>query len=111
MKKLIANRLRFLSGFIYIILNVLLLNAVDAKTGQELKDNFLHPPMDCRPHTYWWWPGNAVTAEEITWELEQMKEKGLGGVLVTSAAPEVYEKGNITFLSNEHLDMLRNTVI
>ncbi len=32
--------------------------------------SFLNPPMDCRPHTYWWWPGNAVTAEEITWELE-----------------------------------------
>jgi len=80
------------------------------QSEENLELNFKNPPMDCRPHTYWWWPGNAVTEKEITWELEQMKEKGLGGVLVTSAAPEVYEKGNIPFLSDKHLSMLRHTV-
>jgi hypothetical protein len=78
---------------------------------QILETNFQNPPMDCRPHTYWWWPGNAVTKEGITWELEQMKDKGLGGVLITSAAPEVYEKGNIPFLSDDYLAMLRHAVL
>ncbi|MFH1742862.1 MAG: glycosyl hydrolase [bacterium] len=76
----------------------------------ELKAGFLEPPMDCRPHTYWWWPGNAVTKEEITWELEQMYEKGIGGVLITSAAPSVYEKGNIPYLSDEYLEMLTHAI-
>ncbi len=96
---------------IYLLLfSQFMLFTSPVQSQENLEINFKNPPMDCRPHTYWWWPGNAVTAEEITWELEQMKEKGLGGVLVTSAAPEVYEKGNIPFLSDKHLAMLRHTV-
>ena len=76
-----------------------------------MESDFLDPPMDCRPHTYWWWPGNAVTKEEITWELEQMHEKGMGGVIITSAAPQVYEKGNIDYLSDEYLEMVRHAIL
>jgi hypothetical protein len=82
----------------------------DAQTIQEIKTNFNNPPMDCRPHTYWWWLGNAVTKEEITWELEQMFEKGLGGVLITSASAKVYEKGNIDYLSEKYLEMLKHAI-
>jgi hypothetical protein len=103
------NRIR-----IVVYLGLLLFVFNKNSMGDEFIDkhitNFQNPPVDCRPHTYWWWPGNAVTKEGITWELEQMKDKGLGGVLVTSAAPEVYEKGNIPFLSKEYLKMLRHTV-
>jgi len=97
--------------FILIIFQTTSVWSKEDKVIKDLETNFLNPPMDCRPHTYWWWPGNAVTAEEITWELEQMKEKGLGGVLITSAAPEVYEKGNIPFLSKDYLEMLRHAVL
>ncbi len=106
---MIKLKILFLS-FTLIFLCVSLSLSQENQTQMSLESNFKNPPMDCRPHTYWWWPGNAVTAEEITWELEQMREKGLGGVLITSAAPEVYEKGNIPFLSEEHLAMLRHTV-
>jgi hypothetical protein len=102
--------LKFLIVIIFIIGGVSFLPAADDQPLQEIKANFLTPPMDCRPHTYWWWPGNAVTEEEITWELEQMQTHGMGGVLITSAAPEVYEKGNIPFLSDEHIKMLDHAV-
>ena len=75
-----------------------------------MQTEFLNPPMECRPHTYWWWLGNAVTKEEISWELKQMQQNGIGGVLITSAAPEVYEKGNIPFLSDSYLDMVKHAV-
>ncbi len=102
--------LEFLVVIIFIISSISFLTAADEPAIQDIKANFLKPPMDCRPHTYWWWPGNAVTEEEITWQLEQMQTHGMGGVLITSAAPEVYEKGNIPFLSDEHIKMLDHAV-
>ncbi|NOY59041.1 MAG: hypothetical protein GXO75_08925, partial [Calditrichaeota bacterium] len=85
-------------------------NTLYGKNLRGLETNFRNPPMDCRPYTYWWWPGSAVTRKEITWELEQMHEKGLGGVLITSAAYSVYEKGNIKYLSDEYLDMVKHAI-
>ena len=76
---------------------------------KELKENFLNPPVDCRPHTRWWWPGNPLTKAEITWELEQMHEKGIGGVEQITMGP-VYEKGNIPYMSDEFIEMLKHTV-
>ena len=31
-----------------------------------------------KPHTRWWWPGNALTKADITWQLEQMAAAGDG---------------------------------
>jgi hypothetical protein len=78
---------------------------------QTARDDFLDPPIECWPRTYWFWPGSAVTQEEITWELRQMHEKGLGGVLINSAFQPIYEKGAIPFLSDEYLAMLRHAVL
>ena len=103
--------IRLLTFFIIIIFLLSMPSySLTAETGEILKQNFLNPPMDCKPHTYWWWLGNAVSKEEITWELEQMFEKGLGGALITSAAPRVYEKGNIAFLSEKYLEMVKHAV-
>ena len=83
----------------------------DSLEWTDLRQNFLHPPMDCRPHTYWFWPGNAVTKEEISWELKQMHEQGMGGVLINSAFSPIYEKGALPYLSEAHLEMLRHAVL
>ena len=31
----------------------------------EHKDFFKNPPMDCYPHTRWWWPGTVTTKDNI----------------------------------------------
>jgi len=74
-----------------------------------LKEGFLNPPIDCWPHTRWWWPGNAVTKEEITWELEEMYKHGIGGVEIMNFT-RVYEKGNIPYLSDQFFEMLKHTI-
>jgi len=81
----------------------------DDMSETSLREGFENPPMDCRPHTRWWWMGSAVTKEEISWELEEMKSKGIGGVEQISMSP-VYEKGNIEFLSDEYLETIAHTV-
>ncbi len=93
---------------------ILLLPAKDlfaASFDEGLMHGFLHPPRDCRPYTYWFWPAGAVTEEEITWELQQMHEQGMGGVLINSAFGPIYEKGAIPFLSDDHLKMIRHAVL
>jgi len=65
--------------------------------------------MACWPRTRWWWPGNAVTREEIAWELRQMHDKGIGGVEICSVW-NMYEKGNIPYLSDEWLEMIQYTI-
>ena len=75
----------------------------------ELKQNFKNPPAACWPHTRWWWPGNPVSKDEITWQLEQMRAVGITGVEQITMG-EVYEKGNIPYLSDEFLEMIKHTV-
>lgn len=75
----------------------------------EIKQNFENPPTDCKPHTRWWWMGNTGRPEDITFQLEEMHAKGMGGVEQISMA-EVYEKGNVPYLSDEFLEMLKFTV-
>jgi len=53
--------------------------------------------------------GNAMSKEDITWQLEQMHSHGIGGVeQITMQA--VYEKGNHPYLSPEFLELLRHAV-
>ena len=83
---------------------------VVTKTGTDLLvSGFQNPPADCWPHTRWWWPGNPVSKEEITFELEEMRSHGIRGVEQITMEP-VYEKGNIPYLSDEYLEMLKHTV-
>ena len=42
--------------------------------------------------------------------MEQMHEKGLGGVFITSASLKVYEKGNISYLSEKYFEMVKYAV-
>jgi hypothetical protein len=74
-----------------------------------LEEGFRAPPVAYWPRTRWWWPGNAVTREEIAWELRQMHDKGIGGVEICSVW-NMYEKGNIPYLSDEWLAIIQYTI-
>ena len=75
----------------------------------EMRRPFADPPASCRPHTRWWWMGNAITKDDLTWQLQQMHEQGIGGVEQITMG-EVYEKGNVPYLSEEHLDLLVHAI-
>jgi alpha-L-rhamnosidase len=72
----------------------------------ELLAGWLNPAHTYRPHTRWWWPGNAVTKEGIIWELDQMHQQGMGGVEIMSPW-RMYAKGNISYLSKEFVDIVK----
>lgn len=35
---------------------------------------------EARPGAYWWWPGSAVTREDLTWNLETYRKAGWGNM-------------------------------
>jgi len=75
----------------------------------DIRSAFAQPPVDCKPHTRWWWMGNALRKEDIAWQLDQMQAQGIGGVeQITMGA--VYEKGNHDYLSPEYFELLRYAV-
>jgi hypothetical protein len=76
---------------------------------ETARRDFLNPPVDCRPHTRWWWMGNALSKADITWQLDQMAEQGIGGVEQITME-KVYERGNHAYLSGEYFDLLRHAV-
>ena len=80
-----------------------------AETVTALKTGWENPPSTYRTHTRWWWPGNAVTKEGIDFQLQEMKDKGFGGVEIMSFI-DVYTKGNINFNSDEFVAMTKYAV-
>lgn len=64
-----------------------------------------------RPWTYWWWMGSAVNEAEITRQLQQMAEAGLGGVhIIPIYGTKGYESQFIPFLSSRWLAVFAHTV-
>lgn len=82
-----------------------------ASAGEQraMHEHFADPPQDCRPHTRWWWMGNALTREDITRQLREMHSQGIGGVEQISMGA-VYERGNVDYLSDEYFALLRHAV-
>lgn len=55
----------------------------------SLWNNFINPPEEARPWTFWYWMHGAVSKAGIAADLEAMKEIGLGGAyLMTIRGPE-----------------------
>ena len=49
--------------------------------NDPLAEAFQNPPAAARPRVYWWWLGR-VSHETITRDLEALKAKGIGGMLL-----------------------------
>ena len=48
----------------------------------ELLDGFFHPPKSAKPWVYWVWLGVDTTPAAMTYDLEQMKAKGIAGFIL-----------------------------
>lgn len=57
----------------------------DVARSAELESKFREPSDDVKPWAYWWWVNGNVTKTSITRDLEEMKAKGFGGMLMFDA--------------------------
>src|SRR5437764_10119990 len=64
-----------------------------------------------RPWARWWWEGSAVNKKDLSWNLEQYRKAGLGGVEITPIyGIHGYEDQFIPFLSPKWMEMLDHTL-
>ena len=62
-----------------------ILGLVGVGAASSLDAGFADPPNQARLRAYWWWLNGNVTKASITRDLEQMRDKGFGGVLICDA--------------------------
>ncbi|MEN8155783.1 MAG: glycosyl hydrolase [Bacteroidota bacterium] len=80
---------------------------------EEFEKNFIHPPAEAGPETWWHWINGNVTREGITRDLEDLKDKGYRGVTAFSIGHGLYydyEKGDVPFMSREWYDLFHHAV-
>lgn len=82
---------------------------VASTTLLSLQAGWQNPARTYKPHTRWWWPGNALTRADITWQLEQMAAQGIGGVEIMSAW-KMYDRGNVEYLTPAFLALVKHAV-
>lgn len=90
---------------ITILTAVLVLLCSGELTAGDLEKNFAHPPDSAKPWVFMWWYGK-ITPADITQHLEELKAKGVGGVLLfdTAGMP------GVPFLSDKWRELFRHTV-
>ena len=85
---------------------------VAAAEAPPKNDAFSWPAVtrECRPWTRWWWLGSAVDAANLTRELTQFRDAGLGGVEICPIyGAKGYEDRFLPFLSPQWMAMLSHT--
>ena len=71
------------------------------------------PPITqtSRPWCYWWWMGSAVDKTNITRQLQQFHDAGLGGVhIIPIYGAKGFEEKYLPYLSPKWMEMLGHTV-
>ena len=69
------------------------------------------PTQESKPWTRWWWMENAVDKENISRELKEMADAGIGGVEITPIYGVKGEEARfIEFLSPEFSEILKFTI-
>jgi len=80
-----------LSVLIYLLTSVVGCRApvipekIQAPQRIPLEEGFKNPPRSAGIRCFWWWLNGNVTADAITSDLEQMKQKGFSGALIVDA--------------------------
>lgn len=64
-----------------------------------------------KPWTRWWWEGSAVNKADLTWNMENYKAAGLGGLEITPIyGVKGHENEFIQYLSPKWMEMLQHTL-
>ena len=55
---------------------------IQDRSQADLADGFIDPPSCARPAVYWVWVNGLTDRQQMTYELEQMKAKGIRRVYI-----------------------------
>ncbi|MCK4967112.1 hypothetical protein KAS50_08775, partial [bacterium] len=109
--------LRYLVLIFIIAFSVFTFNCINdnlPNNVSSLSDGFLDPPTDVRPWAYWVWTNGNFNYSRMTYELEEMKAKGLGGYDIFDVGERYQETGVVpagpAFLEKESLEAIHYAV-
>lgn len=99
----------FLSAFILYFAVVLLAACNNHQTNSSLKKSFLNPPDSSKPGVYWYFMDGNLSREEMTKDLESMKEAGISNLVFLEVGIGV-PRGPVDFMSEEWQDLYVHAV-
>jgi len=96
----------------FIILSVTCAFAGSPCSGADsLENGFLNPPQEARPWVYFWWQNNLASKEGVTKDLEEIKAKGIAGVVLVSAGgPAGPMPDGPDYMSPEWRELMKHTI-
>ena len=56
---------------------------IDQDRNQSLRDSFLNPPSTHGPIPFYWWVGEPLQRERISWQLDQLADKGVKQAVIS----------------------------
>ena len=86
--------------FSLLLLSVFISCSTDNDSYDTLKSSFLHPSNSAKPGVYWYFMDGNLDKDEMTADLESMKEVGIEHVLFLEVNVGV-PQGPVKFLSEE----------
>ncbi|MCB0753016.1 MAG: glycoside hydrolase family 2 protein, partial [Ignavibacteriae bacterium] len=99
--------LSFISSFILL----LVLLSCSAEKQNNFKAEWPKISNETKPWTRWWWHGSAVNKNDLTVNMEELKNAGFGGVEVTPIyGVKGYEDKDLSFLSSEWMEEFSYTL-
>ena len=78
-------------------------------TVSDFKAGFLNPPDSVRPGVYWYFMDGNLSREEMTNDLESMKEAGIGNLIFLEVNVGV-PRGKVDFLSDQWQELFKHAV-
>lgn len=78
-------------------------------SNDSLKQAFLSPPDDSKPGVYWYFMDGNLSREEMTNDLESMKEAGISNLIFLEVGIGV-PRGSVDFMSEEWQDLYVHAV-
>ncbi len=66
----------------------------DAEEKSPLQSHFENPPFDARPKSFWTWANGNFDLDQISLEMKEAHEKGMGGY-------DIWDVGNLSDLENK----------
>jgi hypothetical protein len=86
----------------------------EKQTLAALSAGFVYPPNSSKPGAFWCWLNGDVTKESITYDLEEMKDKGMSGAEIWDIEmrnDDEYEFGiGSEFLGDESVELIQHAL-
>ena len=82
---------RWIVSLLVIITIIVYVLCVGESKSDFLTRGFVQPPGSAQMRVFWWWLESNISKAGITRDLEEMKDKGIGGALLYDGGSSSYQ--------------------